>query len=112
MGMPGSEGGDRPGAASSPTGEPHPGQIIFTGPSPNDPPRLELASDVPQSIGWVALRTRTDGAGVDFEDLFSPNRGVHYVPVVRIEATTDGHRTCILKYGPDGQLLESTTGFH
>lgn len=75
-------------AARSPTGEPHPGEILNVdevhGKSWSD-----QASDVPQTIGWVRV-------------------GGSWIAVVRIEATgTEGHLR-ITKFGANGARLETT----
>ena len=75
-------------AATSPSGEAHPGQIENIDKIENKT-WVEQASDVPQSIGWV----RTNDV---------------WVPVVRIEITRSDLRIEVTKFGKNRTLLETT----
>lgn len=75
--------------ATSPSGEPHPGEILHED-------RVDgrtwtvLAKDVPPTIAWVEV-------------------GGRWVPVLRIEITGTPALRRITKFGPDGAFLETTT---
>jgi hypothetical protein len=75
--------------ATSPTGENHPGEIVYED-------RVEKrtwtrnAADVPPTIAWVEVAER-------------------WRPVVRIEIVGAGDQREITKFGPNHEFLESTT---
>lgn len=75
-------------AAHSPTGEPHPGEIVNQD-EVDGRTWTSQASDVPQTIGWVQV-------------------GDVWEAVVRIEITGAPGQRRITKFGRDGQMLEST----
>jgi hypothetical protein len=75
--------------AKSPSGEPHPGQIVYED-------RVEKrtwtrnAAEVPPTIAWVKVAE-------------------HWKPVVRIEIDGMGDQREITKFGPDREFLEVTS---
>jgi hypothetical protein len=74
--------------AMSPSGERHPGQIVHDD-QVDGRVWTKKAEEVPPTIAWVQV----DGK---------------WVPVVRIVITGTSDRREIAKYGPAGQMLETT----
>src|ERR1041384_6231380 len=74
--------------ARSPTGEPHPGQIVHDD-KVDGKTWIRAAADVPVTIAWVEV-------------------GGTWKAVVRIEITGTPEQRRITKFGTDGQMLEST----
>lgn len=75
-------------AAQSPSGEPHPGEIVNVD-HIDGRTWTSQASEVPQTIGWVQV-------------------GDVWEAVVRIEITGAPGQRRITKLGRDGKMLEST----
>jgi|GEM_PF-1543073 len=75
-------------AATSPTGEPHPGDIVNDDKVDGRTWTVK-ASEVPPTIGWVQV-------------------GAEWQAVVRIEISGTPERRRITKFGVDGTMLEST----
>lgn len=75
-------------AATSPTGEPHPGEIVNDDKVDGRTWTVK-ASEVPPTIGWVQV-------------------GDAWKAVVRIDITGTRERRRITKFGVDGTMLEST----
>ncbi len=74
--------------ALSPAGDEHPGDIVHED-KISGKTWTRAAAEVPSTIAWVAV----DGA---------------WKPVVRIEITGTAAQRRISKFGPDGQMLETT----
>jgi hypothetical protein len=74
--------------ATSPTGEPHPGEIVNVD-KVEGRTWTRKASEVPASVAWVKV-------------------GDQWKAVVRIEITGAGDRREVTKLGADGELLETT----
>ncbi|MBN3927448.1 hypothetical protein [Nostoc sp. NMS4] len=75
-------------SVTSPSGEQHPGEILFED-KVDGQNWTEQAADVPESIAWVDIN------------------GV-WQPVVRIEITGTVQKRRISKFAADGTWLEST----
>jgi len=73
---------------TSPSGETHPGTIIHDH-KVDGRQWTENAADVPQTIAWAQVESA-------------------WVAVVRIEITGTSERLRMTRFGPDGQMLEST----
>jgi len=74
--------------ATSPNGQAHPGEIVHDD-KVDGRTWTRSAADVPPTIAWVEV----DGT---------------WVAVVRIEITGSADARRMTKFGPDGQMLEST----
>ena len=74
--------------ARSPTGEPHPGQIVHDD-KVDGRTWTAAAANVPRTIAWVDV----NGS---------------WKAVVRIEITGTSEQRRITKFGADGQMLETT----
>jgi len=74
--------------ATSPTGQTHPGEIVHDD-KVDGRTWTRKAADVPPTIAWVQL-----------DEI--------WVPVVRIEITGTAEARRFTKFGPDGQMLETT----
>lgn len=87
--MPSSEGSvSRGGAAESPDGEHHPGQIEYDD-KIGGQTYFRLAESVPQSVGWVWVTDRWE-------------------PVLRIEVTGTTTQRRITRFGRGGVFLDAT----
>jgi hypothetical protein len=74
--------------ARSPSGEPHPGQIVHDD-KVDGKVWTRAAAEVPMTIAWVKV-------------------GDTWKPVVRIEITGTPEQRRFTKFGTDGQMLETT----
>lgn len=75
--------------SKSPAGDVHPGKVV-TDDQVKGTKKEQDASELPSTLVWVDV----DGS---------------YVPVVRIEVTGTEQARRITKFGPDGQMLDTTT---
>jgi hypothetical protein len=75
--------------AVSPTGDKHPGQIVYEDRVEHRTWK-ESAADVPTTIAWVKVHD-------------------HWKPVVRIEITGAGDQREMTAFGPEHEFLQTTT---